>query len=170
MNIRQYKISVIGLGNILLRDEGVGVHVVNAIKQRYIFPPEVEIIDGGTTGLDLLPFFEGKDKILIVDAADFGKEPGHIEIVEDKNIPSLLSPNLSTHHVGLSDLIFAAEALDMRPLEICLIGIQPKFINVGLDMTDEMNEKLDTLVEMSIEKLKAWNVECVLQYQQELSK
>jgi hydrogenase maturation protease len=114
------KIALMGLGNILLRDEGVGVHVLNAIKERYTFFPPVELIDGGTLGLDLLPFFESHEKILIVDAVDFGRKPGYVEQIEGDDIPDVLLPKLSVHHIGLSDVLFAAKLMDTKPEKICL--------------------------------------------------
>jgi hydrogenase maturation protease len=163
-------IAIIGLGNILLRDEGVGVHAANTIKQRYTFSPDVEIIDGGTMGLDLLPIFEGRDKVLIIDAVDFGREPGHIGMIENDNIPSVLNSKLSVHHINLSDVLFAAKLMDISPSEICLIGIQPQSLDVGLDMTGEIKGKIETLIDAVIGKLKEWNIECVLLSHHELSK
>ena len=114
--------TVIGLGNILLTDEGVGVHAVNAIREKYRFSPEVEIIDGGTLGLDLLPYFEGRDSVLLIDAVDFGKEPGYIGILDNDAIPSVLLSKISVHHVGLSDVLFAAKLMDITPPTIRLIS------------------------------------------------
>jgi hydrogenase maturation protease len=163
------RINVLGLGNILLTDEGVGVHAVNAIKQRYTFSPEIELIDGGTMGLDLLPIFQTQDKILIIDAVDFRKEPGHVGIIEGDNIPSVLNTKLSVHHIGLSDLLFAAKLTRTTPLEVCLVGIQPKSFALGLDMTDEVRVKLDSVIDLAIQRLKEWNVECVLRSPQKSS-
>jgi hydrogenase maturation protease len=163
------RISVLGLGNILLTDEGVGVHAVNAIKKKYTFSPEIEIIDGGTMGLDLLPVFQTQDKILIIDAVDFKKEPGHVGTIEGNNIPSVLNTKLSVHHIGLSDLLFAAKLMRTTPQEVFLVGIQPKSLDVGLDMTDEIRVKLDSIIDLAIQKLKEWNVECVLQSPQKSS-
>ncbi len=160
-------IAVIGLGNILLRDEGVGVHVTNTIKQGYTFSPYVEIIDGGTMGLDLLPLFEGRDKILIVDAVDFGREPGYVGIIKNEDIPSALNSKLSVHHIGLSDVLFASKLMGISPLEICLIGIQPESLDVGLDMTEEIKGKIETVIDLIIGKLKEWNIECALLSRQE---
>jgi len=157
------KIAVIGLGNILLKDEGVGVHVVNAIKQRYTFSPAVEIIDGGTLGLDLLPLFEGKEKVLLVDAVDFAKEAGHIDKIEDQNIPAVLLSKLSVHHIGLSDVLFASDLMDIKPAKITLIGIQPESLDLGLDMTDIISSKVEDLIVLALNTLREWNVECVLQ-------
>lgn len=130
----------------------------------------MEIIDGGTMGLDLLPIFEGRDKVLIIDAVDFGRDPGYIGMIENDNIPSVLNSKLSVHHINLSDVLFAAKLMDISPSEVCLIGIQPKSLDVGLDMTDEINGKIETLIELIIGKLKEWNVECALLSHQELSK
>lgn len=130
----------------------------------------MEIIDGGTMGLDLLPIFEGRDKVLIIDAVDFGRDPGHIGMIENDNIPSVLNSKLSVHHINLSDVLFAAKLMDISPSEVCLIGIQPQSLDVGLDMTDEINGKIETLIELIIGKLKEWNVKCALLSHQELSK
>jgi hydrogenase maturation protease len=163
-------IALIGLGNILLRDEGVGVHVANTIKQRYTFSPDVEIIDGGTMGLDHLPIFGGRDKVLIVDAVDFGRDPGYIGIIENDDIPSVLNSKLSVHHINLSDVLFAAKLMGISPSEICLIGIQPQSLDVGLDMTGAIKEKIEILIDVVIGKLKEWNIQCALLSHQELSK
>lgn len=164
-------VLVIGLGNILLTDEGIGVHAASALKKRYSFAPEVvEVIDGGTMGLDLLPLFEGRDKIMIIDAVDFGKEPGYIGIISNDEIPSALKTKLSVHHIGLSDVLYAAKLMGIMPSDVCLVGIQPKSLDVGLDMTDGIKEKIDILIDLTIGKLKEWNVECVLLSHQESSK
>lgn len=163
------KIKIIGLGNILLKDEGIGVHAVNAVKERYTFSPEVEIIDGGTLGLDLLHFFEGTDKVLIVDAVDFKKAPGYIGTIEDDDIPSTLFAKLSVHHIGLSDVLFAAKLLEITPAKLRLIGIQPESLDVGLAMTERINGKMEEVIGAIISTLKEWNIECALQSPQELS-
>jgi hydrogenase maturation protease len=155
------KAALIGLGNILLRDEGIGVHVVNAVKERYDCSEEVDILDGGTMGLDLLPHFEGREKILLVDAVDFGKEPGYVGVLEDDDIPSALSTKFSVHHIGLSDIIFVLKLMGKSPGKMCLIGIQPESMEVGLEMTDAVGGKLDFLVDMCRNKFQEWNISCV---------
>lgn len=161
--------AVLGLGNILLKDEGVGVHAVNAIKGRYSFPPDVEVIDGGTLGLDLLPLIENKDKILFVDAVDFGKEPGYVGVIDDDAIPSTLMAKMSVHHIGLSDVLFAAKLLDIKPSKLRLIGIQPQSLEVGLDMTECISGKMEVVIGLIMETLKEWNIECASRSPQKLS-
>jgi hydrogenase maturation protease len=163
------RIVILGLGNILLSDEGVGVHAVNALRERYRLSPGVEIVDGGTMGLDLLPLFDDTAKVLIIDAVDFRKEPGHVGTLEGDRIPSALNAKLSVHHIGLNDVLFAAKLMNDNPPEVCLIGIQPKSLDVSLDMTDEIRVKLDTLIALAVQKLEEWNVECALQSPQKSS-
>jgi hydrogenase maturation protease len=157
---------LIGLGNILLTDEGVGVHVVNIIKERYYFSPEVEVVDGGTLGLDLLPLFEGREKVLFIDAVTFRKEPGHIGVLEDDEIPSNLSNKLSVHHIGLPDLLCAAQMKGIMPPKTILIGIQPETIRPGLEISDTLRSKIDEVIGIVIKILKGWNIECALRYPQ----
>lgn len=150
-----------GLGNILLGDEGVGVHVINKLREEWSFSPEIEIIDGGTLGLDLLPYLEKYSKILIVDAVEFGKEPGYISILSDTEIIKSLGKKFSVHHIGLSDILFACQLVNIKPDEVIIIGIQPKSLDVGIEMTDEICCRIPDLTEMIIHNLTKWGIKCV---------
>lgn len=152
-------IAVLGLGNILLGDEGVGVRAIEELRKAYDFPENVTIIDGGTMGLDLLPFIEKKDKLLIVDAVKLDKEPGTIAIIEDEDIPSFVSTKLSIHQIGLPDIIFALRLLGTMPPKITLIGMQPEKIESGLAMSESINKNFGSLLQAVIEKLCEWGVE-----------
>lgn len=153
-------ILVLGLGNILLGDEGVGVSVIEEMKRRYTFCPDIDIIDGGTKGLDLLPFLEARDRVLIIDAVDFEKEPGYIGILENKEIPAVLHSRLSVHHIGLGEVLLALDMLGIMPEEICLIGIQPLTLETGIGLSPVLVSKIDVLLRRVIEKLTFWGVEC----------
>ena len=155
-------IAVFGIGNLLLSDDGVGVHALNKLKNKYEFPEFVELIDGGTKGLDLLPLFEGRDKVLIIDAANFKKEPGTIDTVEGEKIPAFLSLKLSVHQIGLPDMLFAARLMDIMPPEMCLIGIQPKTMETGTELSAAVEKRLDAFIERILIKLKGWGVEVLL--------
>ena len=154
-------IAVFGIGNILLSDDGVGVHAVNKLKNEYDFPEYVELIDGGTKGLDLLPLFENRDKVLIIDAANFKKEPGTIDTVAGDKIPAFLSTKLSVHQIGLPDMLFAARLMEITPPEMCLVGIQPKSMETTIEMSDVVSKKMEALLEKALQKLKEWGVEPV---------
>lgn len=152
------RIAVIGLGNVLFSDEGVGVATAAELSKRFTFSPAIDIVDGGTMGLDLLPFFQDRDRIVIIDAVDFGKEPGHAACLNQDEIRSVLNPKLSVHHVGLADLLLAAKLTRMQPLDLCLIGIQPGSLAVGLRMTRAIEQSVDKLVDIAVRKLESWNV------------
>jgi len=156
--------ALLGLGNVLMKDERLGVHVVNTIGQRYDCPAELEIIDGGTLGLDLLPLFEQFERVVIVDAVNFGREPGYIGVLEDDQIPAVLFSKLSVHQIGLADLISVAKLKGVMPSRVCVIGMQPSSIDftLGLEMSDIVNANIDKEIDVTIAKLKELNIECVL--------
>jgi hydrogenase maturation protease len=153
------KVTLIGMGNILMRDEGVGVHAVKAVEERFEVPPELDIIDGGTAGLDLLPFLEGRDRVLLVDAVDFGKDPGFIGELANEAIPAAFGKDkASLHHVGLAEVLATARLLDILPREICLIGIQPHTIDMGLELTEVLEQHFDRLIARISDRLRDWNL------------
>lgn len=151
-------IAVLGVGNILLSDEGAGVRAVESLREKYDFPESVELIDGGTMGLDLLPFIEGKDKLLIIDAVTIDKPPGTLIKIEGNDIPKFLSLKLSVHQIGLPDMLSAANLMGILPKDMCLIGIQPKSLETGTELTDELFRCLDAVVEKALDTLRAWGV------------
>ncbi len=153
------KTCVIGMGNILLRDEGVGVHAVEALKRKYDFPEEVRLLDGGTLGLDLLHLIEGMDGVLFIDAVNLKKSPGTIAVIEGEAIPSILEPKLSLHHVGLADLLFASSFLGTRPAKVALVGIQPEIMEIGLELSKTVMDRFEKLMQVIVEKLREWGLE-----------
>lgn len=151
-------VLLVGLGNILLRDEGVGVHAVEALRKRFDFPG-VDLLDGGTLGLDLLPWIEAREKVLFIDAVNFQQDPGTIAVREDRDIPSFLGPRLSFHHVGLPDLLFAMSFLGREPARIALVGMQPEDIEAGLTLSDTVRGQFERLLNTVMGKLREWGVE-----------
>lgn len=154
------KVTLIGLGNLLLRDEGVGVQAVQYIAAHYELPPGLELVDGGTAGLDLLPYIEGRDRVLFVDAVNFRREPGYLGVLENQEIPALFSAKDSLHHLGLMDVLATAQLLEVAPREICLIGLQPQTLETGLELSELLQARLPLLVAAILEKLAAWGLPC----------
>jgi hydrogenase maturation protease len=151
--------TLLGLGSILMQDDGVGVHAVKYIQENYD-TPGLEIVDGGTGGLDLIPYIENRDRVLVVDATDFGEEPGYIGVLRDDEIPAIFGEKGSLHHIGLMDVLATVQLMDIAPKEICLIGIQPQTIALGLELSEEIQEHLGTLVGKIVEQLQTWGVAC----------
>jgi hydrogenase maturation protease len=152
-------ITVLGLGNILMRDEGIGVYIANLLNTTYKFEPDIQIIDGGTTGTDLLPYFESSNKILIIDAVNFEKFPGYIEIIKNDDILATITEKISMHHLGLSDVLSIIKLLDIQPQEICLVGIEPVDLELGLEVSDDIKKISGEILETVLSILKSWGIE-----------
>ncbi len=151
--------AIFGIGNLLLGDEGVGIHAIRALRERYILPEGLEIVDGGTMGLDLLPYVEGIDKLLIVDAVDLGAEPGTIQVLEGERVRRFLDTKFSVHQIGLPDMLFAAELKGILPPELCIVGIQPAVIETGLEMSGAVAKNFEALLDTVVRRLSKWGIE-----------
>jgi hydrogenase maturation protease len=149
---------VLGLGNSILRDEGLGVRAVERLRERYALPEAVEALDGGTLGLHLLPYLEGVRSLLIVDAVRVTEPPGTLVRLEGDAIPQALGHRLSLHQFGLSELLAVARTQGPPPERIVLWGMVPERIEPGLDLTPEVAANLDTLVERVAGELAGWGL------------
>jgi len=151
------KTAVMGIGNILMQDEGIGVHIVRELE-KYDFNPHITLIDGGNMGMDLLPFFDEYNKMIIVDAVDFEKEPGFIDTIENDDILALFTTKMSLHHLGLKDVLSYAKLLDQTPDDLCLIGIQPEEVEMEMQLSETIQSRFNKLLNLSLLKLKTWGV------------
>jgi hydrogenase maturation protease len=144
---------VVGIGNALLRDEGVGCHVVHALEE--IPLPDVEIIDGGTCP-DVLQRLEGADKLIIVDAVEGGGMPGQIYRFHLEDITVEQKPFLSLHDMNLVDSLMLTQ-LWHNIGEAVIIGVEPGEINWGLELSLELREKMPQIVDAILSELNNTN-------------
>jgi len=151
-----YKTLVLGVGNTLMSDEGVGVHVIERLMAGYVIPKEVQVLDGGVLGMDLLYYLEGIENLLLVDAVETHKEAGTIIRLEGDEVPAFLSMKISPHQVGVPDMLAASKLMDLYPKRLVLWGIQPQLMNIGLDLSPLIASKVDTLVGNMVGQLRAW--------------
>ncbi len=151
-----YKTLVLGVGNTLMGDEGVGVHVIERLVAGYKIPEEVHVLDGGVLGMDLLYYLEGIENLLLVDAVETHREPGTIIRLENDEVPAFLSMKISPHQVGVPDMLAAAKFKDLYPKRLVLWGIQPELLEMGLELSPLIASKVDTLTESIVGQLKAW--------------
>jgi hydrogenase maturation protease len=149
---------VLGIGNLIMTDDGVGVRVVQHLSEGYVFPSEVTILDGGTLGLDLLTHLEGVERLLIIDAMKTGGPPGTIVRMTGEEIPMVFETKLSPHQMGLKDLLAVSVLRGITPPEMVLLGIQPGNIELGVDLTPPVEAQLDTLMDMALRELENWGV------------
>lgn len=155
------KVLVLGIGNLVMSDDGVGVKVVQKLQREYRFAETVEIMDGGTLGLDLLPKLEGIERLIVVDAVETGHEPGTCVRLVGEELPIALETKVSPHQMGLKDLLSVAELIGHSPREMVLIGVQPGSIEMDTELTPEVEAKVDELARMVLDELETWGVKPV---------
>ncbi|MBI5639537.1 MAG: HyaD/HybD family hydrogenase maturation endopeptidase [Nitrospirae bacterium] len=148
------KILILGVGSILMMDEGLGIRAVEELEKRYRFPKNVEILDGGTSGIELLSYIAGKDYLIVVDAIKSGNSPGTVLRIEGADVPARFRTRISPHQLGISDLIATATLTDELPKKLVLFGIEPKEIVMKLGLSDEVKKGMDHLLEVIVEELK----------------
>lgn len=148
------RIALIGLGNILLRDEGVGVRVVETLQQHYTFSPPVTIVDGGTRGFALINEIEDCKTIIVVDAVKAGNEPGTIYRFTRNDINFVTSMAMSVHDIGFIEALDQWQLLGINP-EVIFIGIEPEDMSSwGMELSDCIKIKTPRLIELLIKELK----------------
>lgn len=147
---------VLGVGNLLMSDEGIGLRVLERLVTTYQVPEEVLILDGGTLGLDLLYYLEGITNLLLLDAVEAQKDPGFTIRLEGEQVPAFLSVKISPHQIGISDMLFAAKLKGIYPPHVVLWGIQPERVEIGLELSQTLHNKVDYLVDQVILELNKW--------------
>jgi hydrogenase maturation protease len=150
-NTRQ-PVLVIGIGNILLRDEGIGVRTVQAMEQIDV-PDFVEIVDGATGGADLLDIISDRQKVIVIDAVDTSEEAGTIIKFDGQDILQPDSTETSLHDVGLGQALQMAKQLKCHPEKVTVIGVQPKDISPGLEVSKEIEELIPQIIDMVIAEI-----------------
>jgi len=147
------KTVVLGVGNLIMADEGVGVRVVEALLRDYTLPPDVVAIDAGTSSMELLADLSHLDFLLVVDAINAGKAPGALVKLEGDAVPVFFRRNLSPHGIGLSDVFAALEFMDTAPREVVVIGVQPVSLELSTELTPEIAARVPELVAMVVAEL-----------------
>lgn len=135
---------IIGIGNILLQDDGVGVHVIKQLENEKL-PTTIELVDGGTSTLDTLGFFLDYKKVIVVDCLRAGLIPGTIYKIKPDDIKNYKKENLSIHDVQILDVVKMANMMNKYP-EVVIFGIEPEKIAVDLEMTLTMVSKIPEIV------------------------
>jgi len=153
MEERHDQITVLGVGNILFTDEGVGIRVVERLMEKYGFPANVSLVDGGVLGLNLLGVISEADRLIVVDAIRNGGNPGDFYRLVGEEIPKRVFAKNSLHQVDLLEALTLCQALDKVP-ETVIIGIEPEDIStLCIDLSDAIHSRIDHLVEMVLDEL-----------------
>jgi len=147
------KTVVLGVGNLIMADEGVGVRVVEALERDYTLPQGVVVIDAGTSSMELLADLSHLDFLLVVDAINADKPPGTLVKLAGDAVPVFFRRNLSPHGIGLSDVLAALEFMDAAPREVVIIGVQPVSLELSTELTPEIAARVPELVAMVVAEL-----------------
>ena len=147
------KVVILGIGNILLKDEGVGVRTIEHLR-RLPLPPFVEVIDGGTATFDLLPILSEAEHLVVIDAVKGGGEPGTIyRLTPEDLLPSEEAP-ISVHDLGLLEALRMVEQLGQAPRSVVIFGVEPKEIAWGMELTPEVQGAIPRVIEAVLEEVR----------------
>lgn len=145
---------VLGLGNVLCTDDGVGVAAVEELTRTYRLPSEVRALDGGTLGLSLLHCFEPGQEAVLVDAVAVDRPPGTLVRLDGEQVAPAVRERLSMHQVGVSDLLDALRLLGIHPPRMVLLGLVPASLELGVELSPPVARSLPALVTAVAEEIR----------------
>jgi len=141
---------ILGLGNVLLEDDGVGSAAVRVLLDRYVPSDDVQVFDGGTLGLSLLPYVDAADAVILVDAVKAEAAPGTCVRLDGDDVGRAVATRLSPHQIGVADLLDGARWLDRAPHRVTLLGIVPDSMGLAVGLTPSVRDALLDLVELIV--------------------
>jgi len=151
------KILVLGVGNELLSDEGVGVHTIKAMSKLEL-PPEVEIMDGGTDGFSLINVIVEADRLILIDCVKGGSKPGTIYKFNIEDAPSCPDKfKTSVHQISILEVINLSELVGKTP-ETTVIGVEPKSISTSMELTDDVKTKIPKIIDLVLEEISMFTL------------
>ncbi len=144
---------ILGIGNIILSDEGVGVRAAEALSAAYEIPADVEVIDGGTTGMELLGPLTGVDLLVVLDAIKAGRAPGTVVTLTGSEVPVFFCSRLSPHQISICDVLAGLEFSGEAPKDLVLIGCEPDSLELGLELTPMIAAQIPEMVRIAVVEL-----------------
>lgn len=151
---------VIGLGNPLMGDDGVGVAALERLRTDWVLPAEVELLDGGTWGMNLLPHIEAAERLVLIDAINTDATPGTLTVLERQELPRFFSLKLSPHQIDLREVLALAEWRGALPEHVVAVGIQPDKVEMSASLSPVVEAGLGKLVDLVVDRLEAAGYSC----------
>ena len=149
----QKPILVLGIGNLILKDEGFGVHVVQKMMDMSL-PPDVEVVDGGTMGITLLYYIEGREKVIVIDVVKADSPPGTLYRFTDKDLGDYQGFLRSAHEIDFPYVLKMAEIQGNRPDQVVFIGITPLLIEEGIGLSPVLEEKIPQVIDLVMKEVE----------------
>ena len=154
MGQAQTAITVLGVGNPIMGDDGVGLALLAAVQA--VRPDErIEYVDGGTGGMELIPVVQDTDRLLVLDAVA-GPTPGRVVELTGDQLPRLLSAKLSPHQVGLLDVFTAVRLLGHEPAQVQVVGVTPERVELSLDLSQAVQDALAQATDKACAVIDRW--------------
>lgn len=148
-------IRILGVGNVLCTDDGLGPYTIKVLEARYDFPDGVEVIDLGTPGMDLTPYLADARLVIVIDTVRGDEAPGSLRVLRDREIIAKPPPSrMSPHEPGLREALMATEFADSNPDEIVLVGVVPESTGQGTRLTDVVSDAVPRVVESVVAELE----------------
>jgi hydrogenase maturation protease len=147
---------VIGLGNPIMADDGLGIAALERLREGWTFPESVRLVDGGTWGMNLLPLVEEASEVLLLDAINRGGAVGELIVLEREQIPRFLGLKLSPHQVDLREVLALAELRGGLPAKLVAMGLQPVRVEMFSGLSPELECGMDGLLTAVLERLERW--------------
>jgi hydrogenase maturation protease len=147
---------VLGVGNPLMGDDGLGLAALERLRAEFVFDPPVEFVDGGTDGVRLLPVVEDAGRLLVLDAVRTGAEPGALVTLHAEDLPHALPLAVSPHQIDLRQVFALAVLRGTLPRELVVLGLEPEQVEFGAGLGDLVARRIDGLVEHAAARLAAW--------------
>ena len=155
------RITILGIGNTLYTDEGLGVHALAALEEKYGTDQQVQLIDGSTDGMSLLGPVEDTDYLIVIDAINAGKEGGHIIELHGDDIPAYYGIKMSIHQLGFQEVLLASKLREKYPKNIVMIGMQPTSLELGIGLSETNEAQLPKLLKLVEQQVNNWKNEIV---------
>ena len=154
-NIKSSQPVVMGLGNPLFQDEGLGIHVINQLMASDL-DERAELIDGGTDGLSLLGTVEAARYLIVIDAIDGGFRPGTIKQLQNQEINHFARTKISAHQLGFQEVLALAKLRGKYPEQIVLIGVQPQTLKWGTSLSSEVSRAVPQVINLVYKQIDYW--------------
>lgn len=154
MENNQKKIGILGIGNLIVGDEGFGVHTVHYLEEHYEFPDNVEIKDGGTAGIYMSPFLEECDPVLVIDVVDIDAEPGSMHYYSSEDVKAgKISTRMSPHQLGLLEILEICKLRDAAPEVLEFYCVVPKTLETSTELSDVVAPRVKEISDIVLKRL-----------------
>ncbi len=153
------EISIVGVGNTVMQDDGFGVRVAEYLQEHTDYPDFVQILDGGTLGMDLMPYIADSKKLLLIDAINIDAPVGSYHSFTGDELNAYFKNKISVHDLGINDMLAVLKLTDNPVEEVIVIGVKPDIVSLGVDLTEKIAAKIPMVAKEAKKIVDRWIAE-----------